>query len=47
MKNSWDTNQLYDGYLYVSEPYFLEKTLDIMVNKSAVPAGIAKKVGLQ
>lgn len=47
VKNSWDTNQLYDGYLYVSEPYFLEKTLDIMVNKSAVPAGIAKKVGLQ
>ena len=46
VKNSWDTNQLYDGYIYVSEPYFLEKTLDIMVNKSAVPAAIAKKVGL-
>lgn len=46
VKNSWDTNQLYDGYIYVSEPYFLEKTLDIMVNKSAVPKDIAKKVGL-
>ncbi len=47
VKNSWDTNQLYDGYLYVSEPYFLEKTLDITVNKSAVPKDIAKKVGLK
>lgn len=46
VKNSWDTNQLYDGYLYVSEPYFLEKTLDIMVNKSAVPSAIAKKAGI-
>lgn len=47
VKNSWDTNQLYDGYIYVSEPYFLEKTLNIMVNKSAVPNDIAKKVGLK
>ncbi len=47
VKNSWDTNQLYGGYLYVSEPYFLEKTLDIMLNKSGVPADIAKKAGLK
>ena len=47
VKNSWDTNQLYNGYIYVSEPYFLEKTLDIMVNKSGVPKDIAKKVGLK
>ncbi|MDE7350313.1 MAG: C1 family peptidase [Muribaculaceae bacterium] len=46
VKNSWDTNQLYDGYLYVSEPYFLEKTLNIMLNKAGVPKDIAKKVGL-
>ena len=46
VKNSWDTNQLYDGYLYVSEPYFMEKTLDIMLNKAGVPKDIAKKVGL-
>ena len=43
VKNSWDTNQLYEGYLYVSEPYFLEKTLSVLVNKSAVPAPIASK----
>lgn len=46
VKNSWDTNQVYDGYFYVSEPYFLAKTLDIYVNKEAVPAGIAAKMKL-
>lgn len=44
VQNSWDTNQVYDGYIYVSEPYFLAKTLDIMVNKDAVPAEISKKI---
>ena len=43
VKNSWDTNQIYDGYFYVSEPYFLEKTISVMVNREAVPADIAKK----
>lgn len=46
VKNSWDTNQVYDGYFYVSEPYFLAKTLDIYVNRAAIPVGIAKKMGL-
>ncbi|MCH5226986.1 MAG: aminopeptidase [Muribaculaceae bacterium] len=44
VKNSWDTNQLYDGYLYVSEPYFLEKTISVMVNKEALPQQIASKL---
>lgn len=47
VKNSWDTNQLYDGFFYVSEPYFLEKTLSIMVHKDAVPSKIAKKADLK
>lgn len=47
VKNSWDSNQKFGGYLYVSEPYFLAKTVDILVNKAAVPAGIAKKAGLK
>ncbi len=46
VKNSWDTNQLYNGYFYVSEPYFLAKTLSILVNKEAVPKDIAKKINL-
>ncbi len=47
MKNSWDTNQMYDGYLYVSEPFFLAKTLNLLVNKKAVPKHIAKKAGIK
>lgn len=43
VKNSWDTNQLYDGFFYVSVPYFLEKTLNIGVRKEAVPSAIATK----
>lgn len=45
VKNSWDTNQLYGGYIYVSEPYLLAKTMDILVNKEAVPKDILKKIG--
>ena len=44
VKNSWDTNQIYDGYIYVSEPYFLAKTIDIMVNKNAIPKDIKAKL---
>ena len=44
VKNSWDTNQVYDGYFYVSEPYFLAKTLSILVNKEALPKAVAKKI---
>ncbi len=43
VKNSWDTNQLYGGFIYVSEPYFLDKTISVLVNKNAVPKDIAKK----
>ncbi len=44
VRNSWDTNQIYDGYFYVSEPYLLAKTLQILVHKDAVPKEIAKKL---
>lgn len=44
VKNSWDTNQLYNGFIYVSEPYFLEKTLSIVVNKEALPKQVASKM---
>ncbi|MBD5209716.1 MAG: aminopeptidase [Bacteroidales bacterium] len=46
VKNSWDTNQVYDGFFYVSEPYFLAKTIDIYVNKDALPKDTKKKLGL-
>lgn len=31
VKNSWDTDQLYDGYFYVSVPFFLENTFSLSV----------------
>ena len=43
VKNSWDTNQIYDGFFYVSEPYFLAKTMNIYVNREAIPAATAKR----
>ena len=43
VKNSWDTNQLYDGFLYVSMPFFVEKTLGVGVHNAAIPADIRKK----
>lgn len=47
VQNSWNTNQLYDGYFYVSEAFFKAKTMDILVNKEAIPASIAKKMGIK
>lgn len=44
VRNSWDTNQIYDGYIYVSEPYFYAKTINILVNRNAIPKDIAKKI---
>ena len=41
VKNSWDTNQVYGGYIYVSEPYFLEKTISVTLHKDAT-----KKLGI-
>ncbi|MBE6311084.1 MAG: aminopeptidase [Bacteroidales bacterium] len=46
VQNSWDTNQVYKGFIYVSEAYFLAKTLNITVNKNAIPAKIRKNLGL-
>ena len=39
VKNSWDTNQLYGGYIYVSEPYFLDKTIAVTMHKDAAKIG--------
>lgn len=44
VKNSWNTNQLYDGYIYVSEAYFLGKTIDICVNRDAIPSHILNRI---
>lgn len=46
VKNSWDTDHIYEGFFYVSETYFLAKTMSILVNKNAVPKDLLKKLGL-
>ncbi len=47
VKNSWgkESNQC-DGYFYASESYVLYKTTSIMLHKKAIPAAIAKKLGI-
>ncbi|MFP4024983.1 MAG: aminopeptidase C [Thiohalospira sp.] len=46
VKNSWDTNNPYDGYIYMSETFIKYKATDIMIHKNVVPKKIAKKLGL-
>ena len=46
VKNSWGESGKYKGIWYVSEPFARYKTMNIMVNKAAVPAHILKKLGL-
>jgi len=44
-KNSWGTF-VNDGYVYLSKSYVELKTVAIMVNKQAIPAGIRKNLGI-
>jgi bleomycin hydrolase len=46
VKNSWGVMGKYDGFIYVSKPFVMLRTTNIMVNKNAIPAAIAKKLGL-
>ena len=46
VKNSWGTNSKYKGHWYVSESFVQYKTLNIVVNKAAIPAAIKAKMGL-
>lgn len=47
MKNSWGVYGPYKGLWYVSKPYVAYKTMNILINKHAIPAKIAKKLGLK
>ena len=46
VKNSWDVRPPYEGYYYFSRPYVEYKTMEIMVNKNAIPKTIRKKMGI-
>ena len=45
VKNSWGAVSPYQGYVYMSEPYFRLKTVSIMVHKNAVPDRVKKGIG--
>ncbi len=46
VKNSWNTDNKYDGYLYMSEAFARYKTMNIVVHKNAIPEKLKKKLGL-
>jgi bleomycin hydrolase len=46
VKNSWGTDNYPQGYLYVSEPYFQYKTINLYLHKNAIPKEIRTKLGL-
>ena len=46
MKNSWGDYGPYKGFWYVSKPYVAYKTMNIIINKNAVPKDIRKKLGI-
>ena len=45
--NSWDTNNVYNGYFYASEAFVMLKTMDIMINKNTLPKELKKKLGIK
>lgn len=47
VKNSWNTDNIYDGYFYASAPFVEYKTLNVIVHKNAIPKDIKKKLGLK
>lgn len=46
VKNSWGVKGRFDGYFYVSEPYFQYKTISIMLHKEAIPEKIVQKLNM-
>ena len=46
VKNSWGFSGKYKGIWYASKAFVAYKTMNIMVHKNAIPAEIAKKLGL-
>ena len=47
VKNSWGKTGKYDGIWYVSKAFARYKTMNIVVNKKALPKAIADKLGVK
>lgn len=46
MKNSWGETGPFKGFWYVSQAYAAYKTMNIVINKNAIPKDIRKKLGI-
>lgn len=46
VKNSWGVGSTFDGYVYVSEPYFAVNTINVVVPKAALDKELMKKLHL-
>ena len=44
VKNSWGETGAYSGFLYMSESYFMAKTIAIMVHRDAIPDDISSRI---
>lgn len=47
VKNSGGTDRKYDGYVYMSRPYFSLKTTALMVNKNSLSPELRAKLGIR
>jgi len=47
VKNSWDTDRGRGGIWYASEAFVAYKTMNILINKEAIPKDIRKKLGIK
>jgi bleomycin hydrolase len=46
IKNSWNTDNKYDGYLYASENFVKLKTISLMIHKDVIPKKVKEKLEL-
>ena len=44
VKNSYGNEGPFDGYVYVSIPYFAINTISVLVNKKALPETVLQKL---
>ncbi|MDR0790102.1 MAG: aminopeptidase [Bacteroidales bacterium] len=47
VKNSWNTENIYDGYFYASEAFVRFKTMDFQINKNALSPAMKSKLGVK
>jgi len=47
VKNSWGTDNKYEGTWYASKPFVRYKTMNIVRHKDALPKLLLKKLGLK